>query len=109
MHWFRVEGRPICVKNKPPFRGNIRVHVTGPYLDQFRFLGNCPPTPPLTQHFAPSKKQVLMLTEGRGRSAVSQIDPKRASGYGCCCCGRVLSHRVFFVVGDSDEILVLHL
>ena len=82
---------------------------TGPYLDQFRFLGNCPPTPPLTQHFAPSKQQVLMLTEGRGRSAVSQIDPKRASGYGCCCCGRVLSHRVFFVVGDSDEILVLHL
>ena len=25
-------------------------------MDQFRFLGNCPPTPPLTQHFAPSEK-----------------------------------------------------
>ena len=22
--------------------------------DQLRFLGNCPPTPPVTQHFAPS-------------------------------------------------------
>ena len=26
------------------------------YLDQFRFLGNCPPTPPLRQHFGLSKK-----------------------------------------------------
>ena len=26
-----------------------------------RFLGNCPPTPPLSQHFALSEKQVLML------------------------------------------------
>ena len=24
--------------------------------DQFRFLGNCPPTPPLSQHFGLSKK-----------------------------------------------------
>ena len=24
--------------------------------DQFRFLGNCPPTPPTSQHFALSKK-----------------------------------------------------
>ena len=31
-------------------------------MDQFRFLGNCPPTPPLAQHFAPSEKQALMLT-----------------------------------------------
>ena len=37
---------------------------TGPYLNQFKFLENCLPTPPLTQHFAPSEKQVLMLTEG---------------------------------------------
>ena len=29
--------------------------------DQFKFLGNCPPTPPLTQHFALSEKQVIML------------------------------------------------
>ena len=26
------------------------------YSDQFRFLGNCPPTPPRSQHFALSKK-----------------------------------------------------
>ena len=28
----------------------------------FRFLGNCPPTPPLTQHFAPSETQMLTLS-----------------------------------------------
>ena len=26
------------------------------YLDQFRFLGNCSPTPPLRQHFGLSNK-----------------------------------------------------
>ena len=26
------------------------------FTDQFRFLGNCPPTPPLSQHFALIKK-----------------------------------------------------
>ena len=30
--------------------------------DQLRFLGNGPPTPPLTQHFALSEKEVFMLT-----------------------------------------------
>ena len=25
-------------------------------LDQFRFLGNCPPTPPLSHHFSLSEK-----------------------------------------------------
>ena len=29
--------------------------------DQFRFLGNCPPTPPLTQHFASTEMQMLTL------------------------------------------------
>ena len=29
--------------------------------DQFRFLGNCPPTPPLSTHFALSEKQMIML------------------------------------------------
>ena len=28
----------------------------------YTFLGNCPPSPPLSQHFALSEKQVLMLT-----------------------------------------------
>ena len=37
-----------------------------------RFLGNCPPTPPLSHLFALSEKQVLMLPQGRGRWAVSQ-------------------------------------
>ena len=41
-------------------------------MDQLRLLGNCPPTPPLTQHFALGEKWVLMLTWGRGRWAVSQ-------------------------------------
>ena len=35
-------------------------------------LGNCPPTPPQTYHFAQSEKEVLMLGLGRGRWAVSQ-------------------------------------
>ena len=30
--------------------------------DQFRFLGNCPPPPPLTQHFAPNESQMLTLS-----------------------------------------------
>ena len=30
--------------------------------DQLRFLGNCPPTPPLTQNFAPSEMQMLTLS-----------------------------------------------
>ena len=30
--------------------------------DQFRFQGNCPPTPPLTQHFAPTETQMLTLS-----------------------------------------------
>ena len=30
--------------------------------DQFKFLGNCPPTPPLTQHFASSETQMLTLS-----------------------------------------------
>ena len=29
--------------------------------DQFRFLGNCPPTPPLTQHFASTETHMLTL------------------------------------------------
>ena len=29
--------------------------------NQLRFLGNCPPTPLLSQHFALSEKLVLML------------------------------------------------
>ena len=37
----------------------------------FRFLGNCPPTPPLSHHFALSEKKLLMLAEGRGRWVVS--------------------------------------
>ena len=28
----------------------------------YTFLGNCPPSPPLSQHFALSEKQVLTLT-----------------------------------------------
>ena len=41
-------------------------------IHQLRFLGNCPPTPPLTQNFAPSEMQMLSLSSGRGMWAVSQ-------------------------------------
>ena len=30
--------------------------------DHIKFLGNCPPTPPLTQHFAPSETEMLTLS-----------------------------------------------
>ena len=40
--------------------------------DHFTFLGNCPPTPPLSQNFALSKNYVLMLVKGRGRWAGSK-------------------------------------
>ena len=36
------------------------------------FLGICPPTPSLSQHFTLSENKVLMLVQGRGRLAVSQ-------------------------------------
>ena len=38
----------------------------------YYWLGNCPPTPPLIQHFALSEKQVLVLAQGRGRWVVFQ-------------------------------------
>ena len=40
--------------------------------DQFRFLGNCPPTPPLSQHLHLLFIWGKMLSRGRGRWAVSQ-------------------------------------
>ena len=45
------------------------------FSDQLRFPGNCPPTPPLSHHFALSEKQLFMLAQGRGRLAVFQ-EPK---------------------------------
>ena len=31
------------------------------FFNQFRLLGNCPPTPPLIHHFALRVKEVVML------------------------------------------------
>ena len=53
MHWLKVFGK----KKK-----NV----------DYTFLGNCPLTPPLSQHFALSDKKVLMLAWGRSRWAVSR-------------------------------------
>ena len=48
-------------------------HFCPDYWDKhYTFLGNCPPTPPLSQHVALTEKCVLMLALGRGRCAVSQ-------------------------------------
>ena len=43
--------------HKQNFTGfRIPFYLTwGEYWDHFTFLGNCPPTPPVRQHFAPSK------------------------------------------------------
>ena len=45
---------------------NLKIGIVGSschlqLMDHFVFLGNCPPTPPLSQHFALSKNQKLML------------------------------------------------
>ena len=50
--------------------GEIALRIGNP--DQFRFLGNCPPTPPLSQHLHLLFIWGKMLSRGRGRWAVSQ-------------------------------------
>ena len=50
--------------------GEIALRIGNP--DQFRFLGNCPPTPPLSQHLHLLFIWGKMLFRGRGRWAVSQ-------------------------------------
>ena len=48
-------------------------HFWQDYWDKhYTLLGNCPPTPPLSQHVALSEKYVLLLAFGRGRWAVFQ-------------------------------------
>ena len=42
-------------------------------MGQYQYLGNCLPTPPLTQQQSIDNKLGLMLGEGRGRWAVVQI------------------------------------
>ena len=42
---------------KPRSHGRILIYRTWVIIsNEFRFLGNCPPTPPLIQHFALSEK-----------------------------------------------------
>ena len=43
------------------------------FPDQHQYLGNCPPTPPLTQQQSIDNKLRLMLGWGRGRWAVAQV------------------------------------
>ena len=50
---------------KSPVRDNT-------FSDQCSFLGNQPPTPPLSQHYYLLLTQCKMLGQGRGRWAVSQ-------------------------------------
>ena len=45
-----------------------KVFLTKKISDQFRFVINCPPTRPLSHHFALSEKRVLMLAYGRAVS-----------------------------------------
>ena len=42
----------LTVANRLP----LTMLTSSDYLDQFRFLENCPPTPPLSQHFALNEK-----------------------------------------------------
>ena len=64
--------------------------------DQFRFQGNCPPTPPLTQHFAPTETNVDVEL-ARGRWAVSSKPKLIPKGF--CYNSVALKHgwgRLFF-------------
>ena len=46
-----------------------KIQLSNRLVDQCMFLGNCPPTPPQTWHFAQSEKCLCL---GRGRRAVFQ-------------------------------------
>ena len=52
--------QPIRVSKRVPFSMEqqefINLFFAEKLMDQFRFLGNCPPTPPLSHHFAVSEK-----------------------------------------------------
>ena len=39
----------------------LEVSLKLKFIKSLGFLGNCPPTPPLSHHFALSENQVLML------------------------------------------------
>ena len=43
------------------------------FLDQYQYLGNCPPTPSLTQQQSIDNKLGWMLGKGRGGWTVAQI------------------------------------
>ena len=46
-----------------PHLPGVPIHIkTIELSDPLKFLGNCPPTPPLSRNFSLSEKQVLMLT-----------------------------------------------
>ena len=49
------------------------MYITKVSTDQYQYLGNCPPTPPLTQQQSIDNKSGLMFGWGRGRWAVTQI------------------------------------
>ena len=58
-----TNGKKIEQKNGSNSRlcaqGAGRIFVRLKTRDQFRFLGNCPPTPPLTPHFVPSETKMF--------------------------------------------------
>ena len=75
MEFLSLSRRRSSSRNFPSREEQGETDVFAGYVilwDQFRFLGNCPPTPSLTQHFAPSETYMLTLSQGSGRWAVSQ-------------------------------------
>ena len=67
----------IRPKNKKPLTGK-RFGLVLSFVDigcvvQHKSLGKCPPTPPLTYHFALSEIVVLTLIQGRGGLAVCRF------------------------------------
>ena len=54
--WPDCETRPTMHDPTVSFIESADCLLYKKLLDQFRFLGNCPPTPHLSQHFALSEK-----------------------------------------------------
>ena len=52
---------PPLSQKKNLLRGGGVCTQANTYSDHYTFLGICPPTPPLSQHFALNEKRVLML------------------------------------------------
>ena len=70
--WNSLHSSLKTINSMPIFKYSPK-HELLEDLDQYQYLGNCPPTPPLTQQQSIDNMLGLMLGQGRGRWVVAQI------------------------------------